>query len=175
MTSRLDVEPWPWQPDKCPADQEFIEWLMEHKREKWMAGTVFHMGPGDHHRVPRACINFGLECISITVSEGELLMQPHLDGYRCILQNIWNLDPKKLPEIHFMTFFHIGEMAGEYGDIDYDKMDALIERVTPGGHVFFYARSSAWDRQMLYLHYALNKGDIKQVYQHKSVLVCRKI
>lgn len=176
MNSRLDVEAWPWQPDLCPADRDFIEWLMENKRQPWMAGTVFHMGPGSHHRVPRTCEALGLECISITVSEDELLMMPQFTSYRCILQNIWDLEPDTLPDIHFMTLFHIGEMAGEYGDVDYEKLKILINAVPVNGRVFFYVRSAAFDRVDPWLQRIAHLDNMLQLVRgYKSILEYKRI
>lgn len=170
----LSAEPWNWNPLICPADQDFIEWMLDHKREKWMAGTVLHLGPGAHHRVPRAMSNIGLECIGLTVSEDEHLWAPTLDGYRCILQNIWDFDPRGL-EINFLTLFHIGEEAWKWGEIDAEKLDRLLEHMPKGGKVFFYARSAAFDRQ---LDYILSRSEsskpLRHSHQNKSVLVYEK-
>lgn len=170
----LDAEPWPWQPDKCPADQDFIDWMMENKREKWFAGTVFHMGPGAHHRVPRTCNVLGLQCISITVSEEEHFILPTLDEYQCILQNIWDVNVLALPRIDFMTLFHVGEEAGKWGDIDHGKLDFLIGRVVQGGYIFFYTRSAAWDRQMEYLNWAIRSGLMRRVKNYKNLVMFQK-
>lgn len=171
----LSAEPWPWQPNLCPADQDFIEWMMEHKREKWLAGTVLHMGPGDHHRVPRTCSALGLECISYTVSDEEHFIAPTLDGYRCEFKNIWDIDPETLPEIQFLTLFHIGEEAWKFGEIDHAKLDGLVSRVSKGGHVFFYARSAAFDRQLDYILDITGRHILRSAYQHRSVLVYEKV
>lgn len=167
-------EPWPWQPNLCPADQDFIEWMLEHKREKWMAGTVFHMGPGSHHRVPRTCEALGLECIGLTVSEEEHLMRPQFISYVCLLKNFWDLEYEQLPEIQFLTLFHIGEEAWKFGEIDNTRLYRMLARVPQGGHVFFYARSAAFDRQLDFILDATNTGTLKHKYQHRSVLVYEK-
>lgn len=171
----LDAAPWPWSPTLCPADEDFIEWLMEHKREKWLAGTVFHLGPGAHHRVPRSCSALGLECVSYTVSDEEHFMAPTLDGYRCELKNIWDIDYDSLPEFQFMTLFHFGEEAWKWGEVDIAKLRELVSHVPKGGYVFFYGRSAAFDRQLDFILEATAIGLLKSKYQHRSVLVYEKL
>lgn len=168
MTSRLNIEPWPWQPELCSADENFIEWMLENRRQPWMAGTVFHMGTGEHHRVPRTCEALGLECIGITVSEDEYLHKPELPGYRCLLEDIYQIDYEKLPEIQFMTMFHLGEMADVFGEINaqFEQLAGLVYNVVLGGKVFFYDRSAAADRVHQFINPAIKVGLLKPEYQH---------
>lgn len=143
---KFDLEGWPWQPNLCPADEQFIEWLMARKHSRHLTGPVFHMGTGLHHRVGRTCDAISIECFGLTASEDEDFMKPDLHGYRVILEDIYKLDPEKLPELQYMTLFHLGEMEDRFGPIQPEVIDALVRRVKVGGLVFFYRRSSAADR-----------------------------
>lgn len=144
MPNTFDVEPWPWQPALCPADQEFIAWLLENK--KAITGPVFHMGPGEHHRVGRTCDVIGVECFSMTVSEDEAFWDPGLYGYRVIVDSVNEYDFSKLPEFQVMTLFHLGEMPDRFGEPTQELLQSLFDRVISGGTLILYKGSSAWDR-----------------------------
>jgi hypothetical protein len=62
---------------------------------------------------------------------------------------IYKLDPNRLPPIQYMTLFHLGEMVDRFGEIDFAQVEAVMSRVERGGKVFFYTKSSAWDRAKL--------------------------
>lgn len=148
--SQFNLEPWPWNPALCPADKQFIDWLIE--RKKTLHGPVFHMGTGAHHRVGRSCDALGIECFGITASEEEQFLAPELHGYRSILEDIYEYDPKHLT-FHIMSLFHLGEMVDRFGEIQYEKIAALVSRVEPDGKVLLYKRSSAYERA--YMQFAV--------------------
>jgi hypothetical protein len=151
MPKPFDVEPWPWQPNLCPADEQFISWLLGQNRS-WLTakiqanGPVFHMGPGSHHRVAKTCDVLGVYCFSMTVSEEEEFMKPDLFGYRVLLGNINDYDLSLLPQFQIMTLFHFGEMPDRFGEPTRERLLELISKVEKGGLIFFYRGSSAWDR-----------------------------
>jgi hypothetical protein len=139
-----ELEGWPWQPNLCPCDEYFID-LLSGERKEVLHGPIFHMGPGLHHRVGAYCGDHGLECYSITASQEEAKSKPDIENYHVILEDIYKFDPASLPEIQWMTLFHLGEMVDRFGPIQSDVIDRLVQRVPSGGKVYFYARSSTWD------------------------------
>lgn len=170
MPSRYNLEPWPWQPELCPADEEFIQWLLEHKRDAFH-GPIFHMGTGLHHRVGRTCYALDVECVGLTASEGEEIAKPELPGYRVILEDIYQLDASKLPTFQYMTLFHLGELVDWFGEIQVEKVNDLIRRVEKSGMVFFYKGSSAWDRVVPFLE---SNPFLKFTGEYKDLKIYRR-
>src|SRR5688572_4556578 len=105
--SNPQIEGWPWQPDKCPADLQFMEWL-----DKVGPGEcIFHMGTGMHHNVGLTCEDRGIACLGITASIEEYLNTPFSHLYQVMFGDIYQIDPRLLPHVSVMTLFHLGEMV----------------------------------------------------------------
>src|ERR1044072_2479675 len=157
MLAVYDLPGWPWQPDKCPADDHFIDWLNYEVINGEIDGPIFHMGTGLHHAVGMECVFLGLGCIGLTASEEEYNSLPDTNErggkghYAIVLGNLYKLDALRVEYFQIMTLFHLGELVELFGDIDYEAVDAVMSLVRPSGLVFFYTGSSAWDRASAYV------------------------
>lgn len=171
-----DLEGWPWQPDKCPADEQFIEWASDVA----IGQTVFHMGTGLHHKVGTYIASRGAGCVGLTASSAEALAyyeEATCPSYQLAFGNVFTIDTRLLPTFDIMTLFHVGEMAAMFGEVrDHDNaLDALIGRVDRGGLVIFYRGSSAWDRlRDEYLLARWTRGAFEPVEDFKSLVICRR-
>lgn len=108
---------WAWQPDKCPCDQEFIEWM-----EKYFGQVVFHMGTGLHHRVG-AFVGRQNTVLGVTLAPSEIeayieiIKQfPSLgNSYQVFLCDLHTVDYNLFPTFDIATLFHLGEIVNPYG------------------------------------------------------------
>lgn len=169
----FDLESWPWQPELCSADKDFIDWLNEREELANELSPVFHMGPGSHHAVGIACAQQGIVCTAVTASEEEFLISKAVDlpGYNVILSDINKLDTELLSEFKIMTLFHIGEMEDRFGPVNYDVVLSLVKKVVPGGRVFFYKKSSAWDRTQKVFEQLLLSDVLHYEYDYQNLIV----
>lgn len=165
---RTDIEGWAWQPDKCPADLYFLEWLDTVSPPK----NVFHMGTGLHHNVGRTCSEKSIACTGITVSKVEYDVAPLDKNYQIVLGDIYDLNLNLLPMYDVMTLFHLGEMVDRFGGIHEPNVKRLISKVHKGGQVMFYSKSSAWDRTGPTIGYWCNEGVMRQVGEYKDLVIC---
>lgn len=153
-------EGWPYQPDLCPADDDFIEYLTEQVTPDftiWPTPAVFHMGPGLHHKVGRWAVSSNLACVAMTNSVEELtsFTQLKIDGadpfgrYACLFGDV-QVDKPLMPKdgYRWITLFHLGEAPDERRDaLDIEGVgkvySGLLRR---DGELLFYTGSSAYDR-----------------------------
>lgn len=152
MSSQLD--PWPWQPNLCPADQHLLQYL-----EEFGCNSLIHVGTGVHHAVGDYCTEARIPCIGITASEREYIAAgTHTSAYyQVMLADIYKLNLALLPEVECLTLFHLGELVDMFGEIDKAAIDALFSKAK---QVFFYLgsedspfRSAAADRVTRYIEY----------------------
>lgn len=177
-----DVKGWPWGPDRCPADEQFIEWLgLVHPSAlspPAFHGSVFHMGTGLHHRVGQACDARGLACLGVTISYEELTSwagQNWAPSYQVMLADIYTLDPRLLPEFTVMTLFHLGEMQYLFGPIDEPAIERLIGRVESLGFVLFYTHSADWgNHASIAVKHFEESGLIVRHGEYKDLSIWRK-
>lgn len=180
MQKQFSVDGWEWDPERCPCDRDFINWLDDQEGQGNEFGLVFHMGTGMHHKVGLACDAQGIPCIGLTVSVDEYMASQSLQGisssYGCLLGNIYKLDYDMFPDISYLTLFHLGEMESEFGSIDVEAIDKLLGKVVSGGKVFFYSGSNGFGRAFHYIEHAKSMemlGYMHDVYH--SLLIFRKI
>lgn len=160
-----DLEGWPYQPDLCPCDDDFLDW-MDAQGISGPPTKIYHMGTGMHHKVGIYCVQRGLECHAITASVDEFRCRPGFSPsrypgkYYPKLGNIYQVHPETMPMVDIMTLFHLGEMVDRFGQINSWAIDEMIKHVNPGGYVLFYLgspesefKSSASDRVMQYVQY----------------------
>jgi len=110
---------WPYAPDKCPADADFIAWIKGHQLTDQ---TIFHMGPGGHHRVGiEAGKEAGNRVLALTCAPTEMEEYVRLASedaelsaaYQCLFGDIHNFPLALLPQFDIITLFHLGEMPDD--------------------------------------------------------------
>jgi hypothetical protein len=149
---------WSLDEVQCPCDMHFIEYL----KEKQVRGAaIFHFGSGNHHIVGLKAAEHGANnaVLSITASPQEyddyvelLIQNPRLGHtYKAYFGDIYQLDPRLLPEFDYVTLFHVGEFRtpdnDRYGALtDLEMTLVLADKVKPGGEILFYTGSFAYDK-----------------------------
>lgn len=137
-------DPWQWNPELCPADTHFIEWMHLQQGQ-----TILHLGTGAHHRVGKAlCARHSI--LGLTISGGEMqayedwaIINPELSQtYKVLFGDVFLTDFHLLPSFDIITLFHLGEIRSE----DYDSLtleqviEGMVERVGDGT-ILTYTRS----------------------------------
>lgn len=148
------VGAWPWDPMRCPADEQFIAWL--NKGDYDYEG-VLHMGTGGHHMVGMTLADYEKSCLGLTDSQEEYMAymdwaQRHAEEsrfYKCWFTDVHMLDDMLLPQFEVITLFHLGESPDprreEYGaDTVEETITKLLGHLTPGGKMLFYTKSTNW-------------------------------
>jgi SAM-dependent methyltransferase len=143
-----------WRADEfCPCDDDFIAWCDASGIEE---KTIFHMGCGLHHRVGR---ELGRperrnRVLSITTSREELIAQADAaladagiaSRYQVLFADLYALDPALLPRFDLVTLFHLCEAPDDARPAIVleatDLIRSFLERLNPGGRLFFYRNST---------------------------------
>lgn len=156
-----NVEGWPWLPNLCPPDLDFINYMRE---KQFSPKTILHTGTGLHHRVGIECCEMGHKVIGVTVSREEVVSRVfRVDdtNYQVFYANINTLNVDLLPKLDIVTLFHFGEMESDFGPVSNDVLLRLLNKMPLDGFMAFYHRSAAWDRAKVAVDYA-----VKQEYLH---------
>lgn len=144
-------EGWQWDPDTCPADRDFVDFI---HAENIVGKNIFHMGPGAHHYVGRSLQDNHV--ISLTNSPDEIdtyigfvSVDPYLgERYYSIFGDIQQ--PRLLPQLDVITLFHLGETPDQrravYSISEIMTIRFLLSHLRPGGMLVGYKRSAAFDR-----------------------------
>lgn len=171
-----NIEGWPWQPNLCPADEEFIDWC------KIMAtgNRVFHMGTGLHHEVGKYLESRGVFCLGLTASKAEFesIRHDEMFFYSVLLDNLNHVAETRneFAKYSIMTLFHLGEMPGVFGDIDTPLIRSLIKDcVMSAGLVAAYRRSSAWDRARTFFRNMEAQGVLRRDSIYKDLIFYRRL
>jgi hypothetical protein len=155
--AKLDLwkDPWPLDVKQCPCDVHFTTYLAESGLK---AQRIFHLGTGDHHHVGLQAPAADHAVLGITATEAEYVSyirlaveNPHLGKYyKVLFSDIYQINPRLLPEFDIVTLFHLCEFWFE-GNIPFAAMndqgvlETLSDHVRPGGLVLFYTGSFAYD------------------------------
>lgn len=155
--AKLDLwkDPWPLDVKQCPCDVHFTQYLAE----KHLTGQrIFHLGTGDHHHVGLQAPGGDHAVLGITATEAEYVSyirlaieNPHLGKYyKVLFSDIYQINPRLLPEFDIATLFHLCEFWFEsnapYAAMnDAGVLDAITAKVRPGGLVGFYTGSFAYE------------------------------
>lgn len=83
MQLNCATEGWPWRPDLCPADQQFVEMM---KKEKTEGKSILHLGPGLHHYVGKELTGMN-SVLALTNSSDEMVA--YMDLVKENPQLIW--------------------------------------------------------------------------------------
>ena len=159
-TTKLNYwnQTWSLDESQCPCDVHFVEYL-RHKQVRGAA--IFHFGTGNHHIVGLGAAEDGANnaVLGITASPQEyddyielLIRNPRLGHtYKAYFGDIYQLDPRLLPEFDYVTLFHVGEFRtpenDAYGALtDLEMTLMLADKLNPGGEILFYSGSFAYDK-----------------------------
>lgn len=142
-------QPWVWQPNLCPADQDFIEWVRSNDD---VGLTIFHMGTGSHHQVGDNLSRLN-DVIGLTYSPEEMESYiykvkeyPFLSqGYTLLFGDIYNIDLAILPRLHYITLFHLGEIYDPENTVrdSTQVIEQMQELLYPQGKIIYYKDSAA--------------------------------
>lgn len=186
-------EGWPFQPDKCNCDVEFLEWLQLEDARAAHQISVFHMGPGLHHLVGQSASPVR-RVLALTDSPEEMhdymrriIQHPKwAQSYVVMWGDIYTIPSYLYPDVDIASLFHLGEMPDErreayrrYDDGDViDNMwyGRLLQSSSPA--LLFYTGSSAWDRiePLVMSRFGPGVPQIRQtkIETYKQLLVVRR-
>ena len=179
---------WTWQPEVCPADLHFTEYL----EDRGIRGkTIFHFGTGSHHHVGLRCFENGsgnvVLGITASITEAEAYTRLAIDNprlsraYKAFFGDIYLLEPRLLPALDIVTLFHLcefrtEEMGVQYGAMtDPELLDLLVDQTRPGGLVLFYTRSAAFDLAEPAIAAWSARRPVERAEDYKTLRVYRKL
>lgn len=165
------LEGWPYQPEKCPCDDQFIEFLERLPSQN----LVLHMGTGLHHRVGIYCSSRNIPCLGLTASTSEVLKyyeEAWHPCYQIIYGDLYHLDMRTIPYPSIISLFHLGELVDMFGPINEDAVRSVLKRSVPKGLAFFYQKSSAWDRTIKTVEKFEEEKLLVPMEIYKDLLVC---
>lgn len=140
---------WKWQPDKCPCDQDFIEWV---KNEMLFGFSILHMGTGLHHRVGIELIGGECYTLGLTISPDEVLSYIELVSnnpaiqynYSVLFTDIHRINEEILPKFELITLFHLGEIVDNTSMYRENfVIDQMAGKLNPFGRILAYTNSAA--------------------------------
>ncbi len=147
---------WSLDEVQCPCDLHLVQYLQEKQVKD---ASIFHFGTGNHHIVGLEAAKANNAVLGITASPQEyddyvelLIKNPRLGHtYKAYFGDIYQLDPRLLPEFDYAALFHVGEFRtpdnDSYGALTDLEMTLLMaDKLKPGGEVLFYTGSFAYDK-----------------------------
>ena len=164
----------------------FIDYL-QHKGASGV--TIFHFGTGNHHIVGLRLAASGTDCavLGITASPQEyddyvdlLITNPRLGHtYKAYFGDIYQLDPRLLPQFDYVSLFHVGEFRSAdndaYGALtDLEMALVLADKTKPGGEILFYSGSFAYDKAEVVGRELVRQRPFEAAPDYKSLRIFRK-
>src|SRR5262249_37645418 len=140
---------WSLDAQRCPCDLHFVDYLAQ---KRVTGATIFHFGTGNHHIVGLSHNENGSNCavLGIPASPQEydayielLIENPRLGRtYKAYFGDIYQIDPRLIPELDYAALFHVGEYRGiendSYGALSDRAMTfVLADKLKPGGESLF--------------------------------------
>jgi hypothetical protein len=175
---------WSLDEAQCPCDMHFVEYLKEKQVRE---AAIFHFGSGNHHIVGLKAAEDNNAVLSITASPQEyddyvelLIQNPRLGHtYKAYFGDIYQLDPRLLPEFDYVTLFHVGEFRtpdnDSYGALtDLEMTLVLADRVKAGGEMLFYTGSFAYDKAEAVAAELVKLRPFEPATDYKSLKIHRK-
>jgi hypothetical protein len=175
---------WSLDEAQCPCDMHFVEYLKEKQVRE---AAIFHFGSGNHHIVGLKAAEDNNAVLSITASPQEyddyvelLIQNPRLGHtYKAYFGDIYQLDPRLLPEFDYVTLFHVGEFRtpdnDSYGALtDLEMTLLLADKVKPDGEILFFTRSFAYDKAEAAAAELIKQRPFTHVADYKSLKIYRK-
>lgn len=178
---------WTLQPDSCPCDIQFVEYLEQHNI---YGRSIFHFGTGEHHVVGLHNQSFDRpnEILGITASapEHQRYVQLVLNNtslakyYKVLFADIYALTANTVPTFDIVTLFHLCEFylpenAALIHQTDESLVQLFLDRLNPEGKLVFYSESRNWQTARSIVEAFETAGKIKQVDQYKSLLIYSKL
>jgi hypothetical protein len=175
---------WSLDEAQCPCDVHFVQYLKERQVKN---AAIFHFGSGNHHIVGLEAAKDNNAVLSITASPQEyddyvelLIQNPRLGhAYKAYFGDIYQLDPRLLPEFDYVTLFHVGEFRtpdnDSYGALtDLEMTLLLADKVKAGGEILFYTGSFAYDKAQVVEQELVKSRPFDPAPDYKSLKVYRK-
>jgi hypothetical protein len=177
---------WSLDEAQCPCDVHFLQYLKERQAR---GAAIFHFGTGNHHIVGLKAAEDGANnaVLGITASPQEyddyvelLIRHPRLGHtYKAYFGDIYQLDPRLLPEFDYVTLFHVGEFRGEENDsygalTDLEMTLLLADKVKPDGEILFYTGSYAYDKAEVVASELVRQRPFTHAADYKTLKVYRK-
>jgi hypothetical protein len=177
---------WSLDEDQCPCDVHFLQYLGEKQARN---AAIFHFGTGNHHIVGLKAAENGANnaVLGITASPQEyddyvelLIANPRLGHtYKAYFGDIYQLDPRLLPEFDYVTLFHVGEFRtpenDSYGALtDLEMTLMLADKVKPGGEILFYSGSFAYDKAQAVAQELAKLRPFQAAGAYRSLRIYRK-
>jgi len=165
---------------ECPCDVDFVD---DCEARQLRSQVIFHMGCGLHHLVGRALCrpDRGNLVLSITASREELLS--YADAvleddelarrYRVLFGDVYDLEARILPRFDAVTLFHLCEGRDDARPdlvlATRALIEVFLERLRPGGRLFFYKGSTGWTTTAVVLRLIAASGRIRRSGGHRSL------
>ena len=179
-------ETWSLDEVQCPCDLDFVAYLNEKAAKD---AAIFHFGTGNHHIVGLRMAESGSNCavLGITASPQEyddyidlLITNPRLGfTYKAFFGDIYQLDPRLLPEFDYVSLFHVGEFRtpenDAYGALtDLEMTLVLADKLRPGGEILFYTGSFAYDKATAVAQELVKLRPFDPASPYKSLQIFKK-
>ncbi len=177
---------WSLDEKQCPCDIHFLDYLEDRKVTN---ADIFHMGTGNHHIVglKTAASAAGNHVLGITASPQEyedyvklLIANPKLGfTYKAYFGDIYQIDRRLMPDLDYVTLFHLGEYRTEANDAygaltDAEVTMVLADKLRPGGEIHFYSGSFAFDRAEASARELVEARPFDDAGSYKSLRIFRK-
>ena len=174
---------WKLNFTKCPCDEHFVSYLMDHKIEN---KNIFHFGTGEHHYVGLQNFNLNLKnyIIGITPAFKEFqsyfklsLELPLLAStYKVICADIYTLNKNDISFFDIATFFHLCEFSIKENIPshlldDESLVELFLNRLNTNGLLAFYTQSAGWPSAQLIIDKLLTSQKIAYVEEFKTLKI----
>ncbi|MBV9782624.1 MAG: hypothetical protein JO264_02285 [Acidisphaera sp.] len=190
--SKLNVWEQTWELDEaqCPCDIHLLEWI---DSQAVSDAAVFHFGTGVHHlvgienaRPTRRNAVLGITASVEEYSAYESLIMERPDVHRyytAVFGDIYLINDALLPQFDVVTLFHLCEFRTAKNDAygahtDLELATLLTRQTRRGGHILFYANSSAFERADSRVREVLESWerdcDVERAADFKTLIVYRK-
>lgn len=180
------TDTWGLNVPVCPCDVHFNDFVTAKNIRN---ASIFHFGTGSHHIVGLHGLEGGRNnaVLGITASTGEyesyiqlLIERPELGNvYKAYFGDIYQLDPRLLPEFDVVTLFHLCEFRTETNDAygaltDLEMATVLTDRIRPGGWLLFYTGSMAFEQAKPVIAALERRRPLERHPDFKTLRVYRK-
>lgn len=177
---------WDLDQAQCPCDIHLLDYLAAGKVK---GANIFHMGTGSHHIVGLKTATDGSDnhVLGITSSPQEyedyvklLIANPRLGfTYKVYFGDIYQVSRRLLPELDYVTLFHIGEFRTELNEAygartNQDMALEFADRMRPGGEMIFYAGSFAYDQAKATLEALIERQIFVDAGRFKTLHIIKK-
>ncbi|MDX2205560.1 MAG: hypothetical protein NW223_22610 [Hyphomicrobiaceae bacterium] len=178
---------WSLDEAQCPCDVHFLDYL---EREGVRNAAIFHFGTGNHHVVGLKTATNGSNnaVLGVTASRHEyeayidlLVENPHIGHtYKAYFGDIYQLDPRLLPDLDFASLFHVGEYRTKendaYGALTDNEMVAVVAgKLKKGGKMLFFSGSFAYDKAEAAGNALIAKGVLAACGEFKTLKILERL